>query len=98
VPASSSLLIPVLPLNLMSSSLGFPSCSHFTEGWKTQPPIANGEWEKGTVSQKAVFSKSGKNSGAIHTTVVFSSLGHIPLADHGWEPDWKHQGVPAHRW
>ncbi|XP_073936500.1 putative hydroxypyruvate isomerase isoform X10 [Castor canadensis] len=24
--------------------------------------------------------------------------GHIPLADHGWEPDWKHQGVPAHRW
>eukprot|EP00073_Rattus_norvegicus_P024271 XP_006238810.1 PREDICTED: putative hydroxypyruvate isomerase isoform X4 [Rattus norvegicus] len=24
--------------------------------------------------------------------------GHIPLAGHGWESDWKHQGVPAHRW
>ncbi|XP_047645358.1 putative hydroxypyruvate isomerase isoform X3 [Phacochoerus africanus] len=24
--------------------------------------------------------------------------GHVPLADHGWEPDRKHPAVPAHCW
>lgn len=69
------------------------SGSHLTEGGKTQPPITNGKWKKGGTL------KTGRRVGPAGSwTVVSSSPGHIPLADHGWEPDRKYPGVPAHCW
>lgn len=44
--------LPPVPLTLAPSLSvtpppGFsPSGSHLTEGWKTQPPVTNGRWEK----------------------------------------------------
>lgn len=57
------LLIPIVSLSLMAPFPGFfPSGCHLTEGWKTQPPITNGEWEEGGASE-SLFSKSEKNGG-----------------------------------
>uniref|UniRef100_A0A3Q2HFE7 Hydroxypyruvate isomerase (putative) n=1 Tax=Equus caballus TaxID=9796 RepID=A0A3Q2HFE7_HORSE len=44
------------------------------------------------------FSPSGSHLAEGGKTQPPVTNGRIPLADHGWEPDRKHPGVPAHRW
>lgn len=101
--APESPLILVLSVGLMAlSPISLPAAAILQKVGRPNLQLQMVSGRKGMLLRRPVFPTSGENGVGVReparspTSILYP--GPVPLADHGWEPDRKHTGVPAPRW